>query len=120
MYPRGKAIVDQLRTDLIAYSARIGLELGADIVKIKYNDDPSGLQWVVKNAGLTKVVIAGGHKRPDFEFLKMAEEVIKAGASGLAVGRNIWQSENPLALSKALREIVHNGKTADEVKHYLE
>lgn len=120
MYPRGKSIVDDLRTDLIAYSARIGLELGADIVKIKYNDDPAGLQWIVKNAGLTKVVIAGGHKRPDFEFLKMAEQAIKAGASGLAVGRNIWQSENPLALSKALREIVHNGKSADEVKHYLD
>jgi len=43
-----------------------------------------------------------------------------AGASGIAVGRNVWQSQNPYALSKALREIIHEGKTAEQVKHYLE
>jgi class I fructose-bisphosphate aldolase len=120
MYPRGKAIHNELSTEILAYSARIGLELGADIVKIKYNDDPKGFKWVVRNAGLTKVVVAGGQKRPDPKFLKMTQDVMGAGASGIAVGRNVWQSENPFALSKALHAIIHDGKTADEVMHYLE
>ncbi len=72
-----------------------------------------------ENAGLTKVVVAGGHKKPDAEFLRMTEQIMTTGSSGIAVGRNIWQSEDPFALSKALREIVHNNKTADEVIHYI-
>ncbi len=120
MYPRGEAVHNELSTEILAYSARIGLELGADIVKIKYNDDPEGFKWVIRNAGLAKVVVAGGSKRPDAEFLKMAQDVMISGAAGIAVGRNVWQSKNPIALSKALREIIHEGKTADQVVHYLE
>jgi len=120
MYPRGRSIPNELSTETLAYSARIGLELGADIVKIKYNDDVEGYKWVVKSAGRTKLVVAGGSKRSNPEFLKMVQEVMLTGATGIAVGRNIWQSEKPIALSKALREIVHNGKSAKDVMHYLE
>jgi len=120
MYPRGKEIKKDKTTDILAYSARIGLELGADIVKLKYNDDPEGFKWVTHNAGRTKVVIAGGNKRPDEDFLKMTEQAMKTGVVGMAVGRNIWQSKNPFALSKALREIIHEGKSFEEVKHLLD
>lgn len=114
MYPRGPHIKDEFDTDTLAYGARIAMELGADVVKIKHKDDVEAMKWVVKSAGRTKVVIAGGSKTSDLEFLKIAEQVLNAGVVGLAVGRNIWQSDNPLNLTKALKDVVFNGKSAEE------
>ncbi|GIU70386.1 MAG: aldolase [Candidatus Woesearchaeota archaeon] len=61
MYPRGSGI-DEKNNNILAYSARVGLELGADMIKIKYNNDPEGFKWVVKCAASTKVLVAGGDK----------------------------------------------------------
>ena len=80
----------------MAYAARVGLELGADIVKINYNGNAKDLEWAVKSAGRCKVVIAGGVKENEKDFLKNVKDIINSGASGLAIGRNIWQSSNPL------------------------
>jgi len=116
MYPRGQSIRNDLATDILAYSARIGLELGADFVKLKYNNDMEGYKWVVKNSGRARILTAGGDKTDSRTFLTEAEAIMKTGASGMAVGRNIWQSVKPFAMSHALREIVlHNKKAADVV-----
>ena len=114
MYPRGKNIPDPLNTEVLAYAARVGLELGADIVKVRYNGDFAGFKWLVKNAGRTKVAVAGGPKKPDFVFLKSVEEVMSAGAVGMILGRNIWQHEKPLKISEAVKKIVFEGQTAEE------
>ncbi len=114
MYPRGPFIEDELDTDTLAYAARIAMELGADVIKLKFNGNIEGMKWVVKSAGKAKVVIAGGSRTDDFEFLKMAEDAMKAGAAGFAVGRNIWQSDRPLELAAALNQVVFQGKTAEE------
>ena len=94
----------------MAYAARTGLELGADIVKIKYNGNPSDLKWAVKSAGRCKVVIAGGLKKQGKDFLDYTKGLISAGAIGLAVGRNVWQSENPIKLSEEIRKSLDNLK----------
>src|SRR3989344_2243761 len=88
------------KKDLMAYAARTGLETGADIVKINYNQNPKDLAWAVKSAGKTKVVIAGGTKKGEVELLKQAKEIIDSGAIGLAIGRNVWQHEKPLEITK--------------------
>lgn len=106
MYPRGKAIEGKQEEDMIAYAARMGLELGADIVKVKYPGSLSALQWVVESAGITKVVISGGTKESEESFLEMAKTVIEAGAIGMAVGRNIWQNEKPLEITRKLKEVI--------------
>ncbi len=108
MYPRGPSIHDELSTDVLSYGARIAMELGADVVKIKYNGDSEAMKWIVRSAGEAKVVVAGGSKTSDQEFLKMAKETMKAGAVGLAVGRNVWQNKSPLKISRELRHIYHN------------
>lgn len=120
MYPRGEAIKDEYSNELLAYSARIGMELGADIIKIKYNHDPEHFNWVVKNAGKTKVVLSGGDKTEPMEFLKTVQDVIDCGVSGVAVGRNVWQSDKPFSLSKALRSVVLDKKKPEEVEHLLQ
>lgn len=113
MYPRGPKIADETSTEVLAYGARIAMELGADVVKLKFNGDVDGMKWVVKAAGRTKVVIAGGSKHGTLEVLKSAEKVMRSRAAGLAIGRNIWQHENPLELTKALKDIVFHGKSAE-------
>ncbi|MFT4261437.1 MAG: class I fructose-bisphosphate aldolase [Candidatus Woesearchaeota archaeon] len=105
MYPRGKYIKDDLDTDVLAYAARIAHELGADVVKLKFNGDVEAMKWVVKSAGKTKVVFAGGSKIKEDEFLEVAKQMVESGACGMAVGRNVWQSDKPLKMAAGLRQI---------------
>ena len=106
IYPRGKGVKEIPEKELMAYACRVGLEIGADIIKIKYNGNPKDLKWAVKSAGRTKVVVAGGTKKDEKELLKQAREIIKSGAIGMAIGRNIWQNKEPLKITKKLKKIV--------------
>lgn len=114
-YPRGSFITDDSTTDLMAYAARIGLELGTDVVKLRYNGDIDGLKWTLANSGKQKVVVAGGNKTDTREFLTMVKKALDAGASGVAVGRNVWKNEQPIKLSHALHKIVHKEESVDKV-----
>jgi class I fructose-bisphosphate aldolase len=105
-YPRGNSIKNKSKAKLMAYACRIGLELGADIVKIAYHGHIKDLKWAVKNAGKTKVVIAGGVKKSEKELLKQVQEIMNAGCTGLAIGRNIWQSKNPIELTNKIKKII--------------
>jgi len=87
-------------------SARVGLELGADIAKIKYGGNPGDLKWAVKSAGKTKVMIAGGTKKSEIDFLKQIKDIMETGAIGMAIGRNIWQHPKPLEIIKKIKKIV--------------
>lgn len=108
MYPRGKAVSGrETSKEILAYAARLGLELGADIVKIPYTGSSKTFSWVVKSAGKTKVVVSGGPKLNEEALLRQTEEILQTGAIGLAVGRNIWQAENPLERAKKLAEIIY-------------
>ncbi|MBR9692466.1 aldolase, partial [Candidatus Woesearchaeota archaeon] len=120
LYPRGQGIHNELDNELIAYSARIGLELGADILKLKYNEDLENFRWILKCAGKAKVVISGGSKKSHPAFLKdVYETIVEAGGAGMAVGRNVWQDERPFSLSKAIQEVVFKHKRPDQVLHLL-
>ena len=108
MYPRGKHVEDKEKTkDVVAYAARLGLELGADFIKIPYTGDPQSFEWVVKSAGKTKVLVSGGVKRDTQEFLKDVKDFMSVGTTGIAVGRNIWQAEDPLKVSQQLAETIY-------------
>ncbi|QQG49171.1 MAG: aldolase [archaeon] len=107
VYPRGAAVKNDTSKGIVAYAARAGLELGADAVKIKYTGDPETFSWAVKSAGGTKVFMSGGPKAPtEEEFLSQVRGIMKAGATGLAVGRNVWQSNEPLETARKIREII--------------
>ena len=105
MYPRGSEIKDPYDPKTIAYAARTGLEVGADAVKVFYPGSLEALSEVVAVAGKAKVVVAGGTKTEPAEFLDQAKAILGAGAAGLAVGRNVWQAEDPAAVSAALHKL---------------
>ena len=106
IYPRGSGVRRKSSRELMAYAARTGLEIGADIIKIKYNGKKQDLKWAIKSAGKTKVVIAGGIKKDEKLFLKQLKEIMDAGAIGLAVGRNIWQNKEPLKITKKIKKVI--------------
>ncbi|MDP2930169.1 MAG: hypothetical protein Q8N56_00975 [bacterium] len=106
VYPRGRAIKNETSPDTVAYAARVGLELGADVVKIKYCGSKQGFAEAIRAAGKAKVVMAGGPKAKGKDFLEAVKNAMEAGAIGVAVGRNVWQSKNPLEISKKIKEIV--------------
>lgn len=90
---------------------RISAELGAAIVKTYYCED---FEEVVKGCPVP-VVIAGGPKlETELDALKMAYDAIDRGAAGVDMGRNIWQSDFPVPMIRAIREVVHKGAKPEE------
>lgn len=89
----------------LSLASRIAAELGADMVKTYYCEN---FKKVVK-ACPVPIVVAGGKKIPEKDALKMAYNSVKTGACGVDMGRNIFQSDSPVGMIKAVRAIVHEG-----------
>ena len=106
IYPRGKAIKNDISRENLAYSARTALEIGADMAKIKYGGKKDDLKWAVKSGGRCKIVIAGGIKKSEKDFLKDAKDIMDSGVIGLAIGRNVWKSKDPLGITKKVKKII--------------
>ena len=105
-YPRGQGVKNDTSPDTISYAARLGLELGADLVKVKYPGSAAAMGEAVRMAGPTEVVMSGGSKTDDRAFLTSVSEAIDAGARGLAVGRNVFQRDDPERILDALETVV--------------
>jgi len=105
-YPRGKHVPDEKNPDMVAYAARVALEVGADIVKINYPGSIDAMKWVVASAGRCKVISAGGSKQPDAEFVAKVKDIVAGGGAGLAVGRNVWQNDNPMKITQEIKKVI--------------
>jgi len=97
----------------IAHAARIGFELGADIVKTNYCGDVDAFRHVVASSPVP-ILTAGGplNDAGDESTLRMVGQVIEAGAAGVAIGRRVWQSDDPEALVRK----IHRTLFPDEAK----
>lgn len=104
----GKEMVRDAR--YLGLASRIAAEHGADIVKTYFCE---GFEKVVRGA-LVPVVIAGGKKIPEREALEFCHQAMQSGAAGVDMGRNIFQSEHPVAMIQAVRAIVHEGLSPRE------
>ena len=119
MYPRGQKVENEHDVGLVKHAARVGSELGVDIVKTNYTGDPDSFKEVVEGA-LVPVVIAGGPKvDTDEELLQMVKDSIEVGGAGVAFGRNLFQAENPGKMTKAISEVVHNDLEVNEALKFL-
>jgi DhnA family fructose-bisphosphate aldolase class Ia len=114
MYPRGPNIQNENGFDVVSHAARIGAELGADIVKTVYTGDLESFRNVVRGCPVPVVVAGGPKMNTDLDVLQLAESSVKAGAAGLSFGRNVFQHKNPEKMSRALTMIVHEDATAEK------
>lgn len=105
VYPRGPKVEDPFDPVLVAHAARLGAELGADVVKVPYTGDPESFRAVVRGAGVP-VVVAGGPKRDSFDgLLEALRGARAAGAAGVSIGRNVFQHDDPAAAIAAIADI---------------
>lgn len=119
MYPRGPKIQSEHDANAVAHAARIGGELGADIVKTNYTGSIDSFKTVVESCPVP-VVIAGGPKCKSMqEILQTTSDALKAGAAGLSIGRNVFQCENPTQIAKALTAMVHQGASMEQALKIL-
>jgi len=98
----------------IGLATRILAELGVSIVKTYF---VPGFEQVAA-ACPVPIVIAGGKKLPEKDALQMARDAINQGASGVDMGRNIFQSESPVAMIGAVRKVVHDNVSVKEAYEY--
>jgi 3-hydroxy-5-phosphonooxypentane-2,4-dione thiolase len=111
----GRELVRDAR--YLGLATRIIAELGAQVVKTYFCDE--GFERVVAGCPVP-IIMAGGKKLPEREALTMARRAIDAGAAGVDMGRNIFQSDAPIAMIQAVRAVVHEGASASDAKDLYE
>ncbi|MEB2287657.1 MAG: hypothetical protein OZ934_06075 [Anaerolineae bacterium] len=118
---RGKqADHDIYRADYIALGVRIACELGADLLKTDYSGDARSFSQVTQ-ASFRPILIAGGPRTPTLrEPLEMVRGALDAGASGMFIGRNVFQTSAPAAAMKALAQMIHQDLSVDEAMALVE
>ena len=116
-YPNGELVppAEVFTVERVGYASRLAMELGVDIVKTFYTGSAETFAQVVEMASPALVVAAGGPRlETDADVLRMAHDVVQAGAAGITFGRNIWQSANPAALIQALKHVLHHDGSVEE------
>lgn len=117
-YARGPDVTEDDPDDL-AHAARIGEEVGADLVKTGYSGSAESFEPVV-NATARPVIAAGGSPRTDREMLEQVRGVTDAGAAGVSMGRSIFQHDTPGAMTAAVSKILHDDRSVGEALTKLE
>ena len=120
VYTRGPKIESEFDVKYVKHAARVGAELGADIVKVNYTGSPETFGEVVRGCPIP-VVIAGGEKvETDEELLQMVTGAIQAGGAGASIGRNAFQHADPEGMVRAISMVVHEGASVQDSKRFLE
>jgi len=103
----------KLGVEYLKRSARLCVELGADVVKANWTGSIDEFAEIVQVSNVP-VVVAGGSKQSDFNALQKLAEAMQAGAVGCSVGRNIFQHKDPVGMTKAICAVVRQRKSAEE------
>jgi len=96
----------------VKLGSRVVAELGADMVKTYYTGP--GYEEVVNSCPVPIVLAGGPNANTDKDTLNMIAEALKQGVAGVAMGRRIWQSEDPRSIIKAIYGIIHNNWSTEE------
>jgi fructose-bisphosphate aldolase, class I len=114
--PRGDQAVE-----LEAHAARMAMDLGANIIKMAYPGSPSAMRSLAAELGLPIIILGGPRTSTAEDVIRLVDEAMSAGASGVAIGRQVWQREasERLAVIRALVEAVHGRLAADQAAERL-
>ncbi|MFQ3566643.1 MAG: fructose-bisphosphate aldolase [Aggregatilineales bacterium] len=105
---------DPYNDEYIRLEARMACEIGADLLKTDYSGSPETFASVVE-ASFRPILIAGGPRTETVrQALEMVEGALKAGASGMFIGRNVFQAPNPALMMRTLRALIHDQISVEE------
>ncbi len=105
--------------DPVADTCRMAAENGADIVKTFYTGEYESFKKVIRSCYVPVLVLGGPKTHSDREFLASIRGALDAGAVGVVIGRNVWQSPSPTGMTQALVALVHHDAGVDEALHIL-
>jgi class I fructose-bisphosphate aldolase len=114
IYPRRDGQSVPVDTAQVAHAIRIAMELGVDLVKVPYTGCRASFARALEDVDIPVMVAGGPRLESDEEILRFVDDILLAGASGVAFGRNIFQSTKPLAIARAVTAMVHRGVGFDE------
>jgi 2-amino-4,5-dihydroxy-6-oxo-7-(phosphonooxy)heptanoate synthase len=106
LYPRGEGIKAHRYPEVLAHTASLAVDLGADIVKLPLGGTVGEVKDVVRRCPIP-VLAAGGGRTTDEEFSAFVANVVRGGASGIAAGRNIFMAPDPAAKVREIRAVLN-------------
>jgi predicted phospho-2-dehydro-3-deoxyheptonate aldolase len=113
VYTRGQKIKNEYDSKVVKHAARVGAELGADIVKVPYTGSPESFREVVEGCFVPVVIAGGPQMETDRDVLVMVKGAMEAGGRGVSIGRNAFQHEKPSLIVRAISKIVHEDSSVD-------
>lgn len=119
--PYGLGQPDKYTVENIGFTVRLAAELGADVVKTAYptNGTVEHFRRIIEASYVPVIVLGGATMNNELDLLCLAYNSMQAGASGIAIGRNVWQYQNPAAMARSLAAIVHDGARVEEALSLL-
>lgn len=119
IYPCGPLIENPFDVELIKHAARVGAELGADIVVTSFTGNIESFHEVVQGCPVPILASDGPKMNLDLEILKFVNDSILAGAAGVAIGINVFQHKKILGITKAISKILFNNEDVEKVYREL-
>ena len=119
VYTRGQKIKNEYDAKVVKHAARVGAELGADIVKVPYTGSVESFGEVVAGCFVPVVIAGGPQMETDRDVLVMVQGAMEAGGSGVSIGRNAFQHKKPSLIVKAICKIVHEGASVEDALKVL-
>jgi len=120
MYPRGKNINAENSAQYVKIAARAAAETGVDLVKTNYTGDIDSFREVTKGCPVPVLMAGGPRMETTEQILEMVYDSIEGGGSGVAIGRNVFQAEDPTKMVRAIAAIVHERCSVKEALRVLE
>jgi len=107
VYPRGPKVSNPSKPELVAHAAAVAVELGADLVKVPYPGSVAALAQITRSCPIPVLVAGGPRLETTSALLDFVGDVMRGGAGGVAMGRNIFEAEQPGSTTRKIVDLVH-------------
>jgi len=119
MYTRGEKIRNPFAVENVKHAARVGAELGADIIKVVYTGSPETFAEVVEGCPVPVAIAGGERMETEEELLEMVAGSLEGGGMGVSIGRNVFQHHDPARMVRAISAMVHENATVADAMAVL-
>lgn len=114
VYGRGPKIRDEFDAEVVAHCARVGMELGADVVKVSYPGSAAAFARAVSGCAVPLLIAGGPRLDSDKELFHCVFDSLQAGGRGISFGRNVFSHAAPASLMRSLHGMVHENWSVEE------